>query len=155
VEAGTPVNFVLAAPVRTPAEVRMALTLASAYVVQDGSSGSTSWKFSVLASEDSLVPAREILSVPQAAYDDGAAQPKSVKRQVRLNAREGNTLQITVRGVSQSGTAAEGHFRIFMKPADRWTATETVRLPVIVWNDSSKGSFVLVFELVAEPPAAQ
>jgi len=63
---------------------------------------------------------------------------------------EGETVELTVRGISSTGAVAEGQFSIYVKPIAKWTVAEIVRVPVISWGNSSKGSFVAIFEVTAQ-----
>jgi hypothetical protein len=150
VDQGALIHFVVSAPAPSDASVRLILKVSSFHVVNDGSPGAASWKFSIFAGQISAA-ARPIITIPKSSYDNDSQQPKVVKGQARIPTREGETVQVTVRGTSDTGAEAEGQFSIFVKPLAKWSAAELVRVPVVSWGNSSRGSFVGTFEILAQP----
>ncbi|HYR89540.1 MAG TPA: PASTA domain-containing protein [Terriglobia bacterium] len=150
INEGSPIHLLVSAPARPDASVRLLLKVLSFYVLNDSAPGAASWKFSIFAGPTTDAT-RPIITIPKDSYDNDSPQPKVIRGQARIPTHEEETVRFTVRGTNDAGVVAEGQFSVFVKPLAKWSAPEIVRVPIVSWGNSSKGSFVGIFEVVAQP----
>jgi hypothetical protein len=132
------------APQPTP----LRLLLQAVRVAHDGSNAATRWGFRVSAA------GAPVISVPAAAYSDGAPAAVRIGEEATFEYQDGSALELEVVGTSDAQVVAAGRQSVYLPRLADWRRPLPVRVPVYVEAEPRRGAFVLEFTLQPGRPAA-